>query len=605
MAQFYPDEVIQEVAARNDIVDIIAEYVRLKRSGKNYSGLCPFHNEKTPSFSVTPDKQLFHCFGCGAGGTVINFIMRIENLDFIEAIKLLAEKSGFNLPEENYGGNEGEKLKKRQIIYSLNIDSAKYFHLQLISSEGEGALQYLSKRGISEKTIVRFGLGYAVDSWDALKKYLIDKGYSEADVIESGLAIEKSTKGSYDRFRNRIIYPIIDVRGNVVGFGGRVMDNTMPKYLNSPETIVFNKSRNLYGLNFAKSSGKNSLLIVEGYMDVISLHQNGITNVVASLGTALTNEQATIIKKYCSEVIIAYDSDTAGQAATLRGIDILADVGLKVKVLSLKEAKDPDEFIRLKGVELFKKELNESKSLIEYKIDLLKNKFDIDDIEQKIEFVNEMAKIFARVQNSVERDAYIRKIAEETNIGSEAILSEIRKLMHKDSKTGYKGIKNPTERSYSRNNSLPPSVSQKTEIINNKFSKILLGSEKLLLNSERNLLNLFFFDKGVFEKVNSLIKPEDFSDELHRRIVSQIYELKKNGQEIDTTVILTKFEGRDIELVTSILHAEVYYDDNYKAALQLINVINKHKKVLYEFKQCIEEGNVEKLNILLTEIRKA
>ncbi len=591
MAPFYPEELIQEVIASHDIVDIVSEYVKLKRSGRYLMGLCPFHNEKTPSFSVSPDKQIFYCFGCGAGGTVVNFIMRNENLDFIEAIKFLADRARINLPEGDERGDEAKRYKQKQLIYEINVETARFFHSQLNGPEGESARKYLAKRRISNRTIVHFGMGYAPNAWRALKEHLQSKGFEEADMTRAGLIIDQKQKGSYDRFRNRIIFPIIDLRGNVIGFGGRVLDDSLPKYLNSPETVVFNKSRNLYGLNFAKNASNQTLIIVEGYMDVISLHQNGIINTVASLGTALTKEQAGMIKKYCNEVIIAYDSDAAGQAAVLRGMDVLADAGCRVKVLCLKEGKDPDEFIREKGPERFKRALNESKSLIEYKVELLEQKYDINSIEEKIEFVNQIAEVFAKVENSVERDVYIKKIAEETGIRSEAIIAEIKKNVYKNRRKSSKPVKT-VKRNTGYNENI---VNEKRNNANNNLNTRLLSAEKMLIN-------LMCDDKSLFNKVKELIRAEDFNHEIHQKIAAIIYTLRENGETIDPVKIVSRFDKDEMQIVASILHAETNFEDDYKAALELINTIHKEKNIL-KIKESLQEGNVEKLNTLLMEYK--
>ncbi len=608
MAQFYPEEIIQEVRASNDITDIVSEYVKLKRAGNSLKGLCPFHKEKTPSFSVAPDKQIFHCFGCGAGGNVINFIMRIENIDFIEAIKLLAERARINLPEGNFQGDVAKRYEQKQLVYRINIEAARFFHQSLYGGDGKKALKYLAQRRITPQTIKHFGLGYAPDSWDALKTHLTSKGFEEEDIKRAGLIIYNNDKGSkYDRFRNRVIFPIIDLRSNVIAFGGRVLDDSLPKYLNSPETLVFNKSRNLYGLNFAKNSGESTLIIVEGYMDVISLQQNGIINTVASLGTALTREQASILKKYCTEVIIAYDSDAAGQAATLRGMDILADTGCKVKILTLSEGKDPDEYVRVNGIDRFNEALYSSKSLIEYRIELLKKKYDITDIEQKIDFVNEMADIFAKVDNAVERDVYVKKVADSTGIANEAIFSEIRKRIYKDRRKNSQPNRLINRKLNTKINEAK--LNQKTNATNdtkfiiNKHSKLLMNQGSSLLDSERKLINLLCFDKSVYRKVKELIRPENFTDQTHKKLVELIYSLRENEKQIDPAELFLSFEQDEVENVASILHIESNYEQNDKAALQLINTM-KQKNILQDMQQRLKEGNVEKLNTILMEYKK-
>ena len=589
MAQFYPEEVIQEVSSSNDIVEVVSEYVKLKRSGGTLMGLCPFHKEKTPSFSVSPDKQLFHCFGCGEGGTVISFIMKIENLDFIEAVKLLAERARIELPEGNYNSNESKIFEKKEIILKLNVEAARFFFQKLNSPEGKQAREYLRSRKINQKTVVNFGIGYAPDSRDELMNYLLEKGNKLEDIIESGLVVKHDVRGCYDRFRERIIFPIIDVRGRVVGFGGRVLDDSLPKYLNSPETVLFNKSRNLYGLNFAKNARTGQLIVVEGYMDVISLHQNGIINTVASLGTALTEEQARIIKRYCNEVILSYDGDQAGQAATLRGIDVLSGAGCRVKVLTIKDAKDPDEFIKKKGVERFHKLIREAENCIEYKANLLRQKYDINDIQQKIDFVNEMAKVFADIENTVERDAYIQKVSRDTGISEESILSEVRKILYKNrtkSKVTVQTIKSTIK------------VSGQS----NSYVKSITKENNRLIKAEKLLLNLICYDKAVFNKVKMVIRPEDYSNDIHKRLAEIIYNASENDDNIDAVKIIYMFPPEETGIVTSILHEDANFENNSKAVTDLINTIKKERQ-MSKIKATLEEGNVEKLNTLLQEYR--
>ena len=592
MAQFYSDDVIQEVGRSNDIVDVVSEYVKLKKSGNNLLGLCPFHREKTPSFTVSTDKQIFHCFGCGTGGNVFSFIMKIENLDFVETIKLLADRARIILPDGDFTGDEAKNHERKQKILKINVEAARFFYKSLMSPQGTAAQKYLQKRRITSETVKTFGLGFAQDSWNMLLEHLQSEGYTQDEILASGLVVKNEKNTYYDRFRNRLMFPIIDIRGNVIGFGGRVLDNSLPKYLNSPETLVFNKSRNLYGLNFAKNSGTKDLVVVEGYMDVISLHQNGIINTIASLGTALTEEHAKIIKKYCNEVVLAYDTDDAGQKATIRAIDVMNETGCRVKILTLSEGKDPDEYIRVKGPERFKKELQDSKNLIEYKIDLLKKKYDLSDIEQKIEFVNEMAKIFSKVENSVERDAYIQKMAIETGIALHAISAEINKLMHIAGKRKIDLLK------MGKNNP----VSSKPKQQEKSFDVSSDSYSKRLINAERMLINLLCFDKQVFMRMKTIIKPDDFSGDLHKKLAEIVFGLWENNETVEATKVLSKFDNDNLQAVTAILQLDMNYEDNIKAALELMQTIKKEKDI-YNIKASLREGNVEKLNNLLIELK--
>jgi DNA primase len=391
----YPEEIIEEIRVNNDIVELAQEYVKLERKGKDYFGLCPFHKEKTPSFSVVPSKQIFYCFGCGKGGNVIQLVMYAENLDFIEALKLLADRARISLPE-NSGSLQTEKVRLKDTVLRVNKEAAKFFFSSLKSDKGKSARAYLERRGIKEKTAIRFGIGFSCGDWDSLFKYLLSKGFNEESIAASGLVSKKKTGGYYDRFRDRIMFPISDLRGNIIGFGGRVLDGSQPKYLNSPETIIFNKRKNLYGLNYAKRSGLKKLIVVEGYMDVISLHQSGIINAVASLGTALTQTQGRLLNKYAEEIIISFDSDTAGQAAAMRGIDILGDMGANVKVLSIPDRKDPDEYVRNNGPKAFERLLDSAQTLLEYKIAKLKGQIDTASTEGQIQFLSTTAAVRLR-----------------------------------------------------------------------------------------------------------------------------------------------------------------------------------------------------------------
>lgn len=431
----YPEQIIEEVRLRNDIVEVVSGYVKLERKGRSYWGLCPFHNEKTPSFSVEPNKQFFYCFGCNKGGSVIHFIMNIENLEFVEALKFLADRAGIALPESD-DPYEREKAEQRKIILEINRQAARFYFKTLAGKDGLKAQDYLRKRGLLAKTVKQFGLGYAPAGWDVLTRELQKQHFPEDLLIKSGLSIRAKSGELIDRFRDRIMFPIFDIRGNIIGFGGRVLDGSMPKYMNSPDTPVYNKSRELYGLNYARMSASKRLLIVEGYMDVISLHQSGIDFAVASLGTALTRMQAWILKKYADEIIIAYDSDSAGQAATMRGLDILDEIGCNVKVLILPEGKDPDEYIRIHGPEKFKNLIDRAISLLDYKIRVKKNMHNLDTLEDKLKLLNGIADTLAEHDNPIERELYAKNYAQEYGISYESLLEEINKRASRKSRSG-------------------------------------------------------------------------------------------------------------------------------------------------------------------------
>ncbi len=425
----YSEDLIEEVRVRNDILGVVSGYVRLQRQGRRMVGLCPFHSEKTPSFSVDAGKQVFYCFGCQKGGNVFHFIMGIENLEFPDALKQLADRAGITLPEsEDDGERERSKLKKE--ITALNREAARFFFSCLSKPEGRNAQQYLAGRGLQEKTLRVFGLGYAPDSWDALCRHLQEKGTPSWLLETAGLAASGGN-GLYDRFRNRIMFPIFDIRGNIVGFGGRVMDDSQPKYLNSPDTPLFSKNRELYGMNFARLSSSKQLVMVEGYMDVISLHQAGVDTAVASLGTAFTQHQAWMLKKYAEEVIMAYDADPAGQNATLRGMEILEGTGSPIRILQIPDGKDPDEYVRKHGVEQFRTLLDTALSLLEFRLLLQKRAHPGEDVEDRVHLLNGMADVLATHENAIEREMTMAGIAGEYKVSMESLKTEVDKRLRK------------------------------------------------------------------------------------------------------------------------------------------------------------------------------
>ena len=419
-----PDHFVDELVARTDIVDLVSGYVRLNKKGGSYWGCCPFHSEKTPSFHVVPDRQMYKCFGCGKGGGAINFVMELENLSFAEAVSHLAQRAGLQVPETGYSAGAKEK---RERLLEMNKEAARYFHTQLYGPQGAQALDYLRRRGLSQGTLTRFGLGFAPDSWDGLLNALAQKGYDKQTVLQGGLAVANERGRIYDRFRNRVMFPIIDVRGSVIGFGGRVMDDSKPKYLHSPEGLVYNKSRNLFALNIAKKSKAGRIILTEGYMDTIALHQAGFDCAVASLGTALTADHAQLLSRYTKEAVIAYDGDGAGVAAAQRAIPLLEKAGLQVKVLQVRGAKDPDEFIKTYGREAFAKLLDESENHIEYRLERIRSKYDLDVDGQRIEFSKEAAQLIASLPNAVEREVYGTKAAQSAGISAEAMKQEVQK----------------------------------------------------------------------------------------------------------------------------------------------------------------------------------
>ena len=429
------EQFIGELKERNDIEEVVSSYVNVKRRGRNLVGLCPFHSEKTPSFTVYPDSQSFYCFGCGTGGDVVTFVRRMEHLDYIEAVKLLALRAGLAMPEDGYDDSYA-KLKTR--ILEINRETARFYHQCLISPAGKKGLDYLRGRGLSDRTIRHVGLGFAPESWDAAIKHLLGKGFRMDELTAAAIAV-KSARGSYyDQFRGRVIFPIIDIRGNVIAFGGRVMEGKGPKYLNSPDTPVFKKSRNLFALNFAKGTKEPALILAEGYMDVVALHQAGFANAVATLGTSLTAEQARMISQYADEVVIAYDADGAGQKATNRAINMFGEIGLKVRVLKVKDAKDPDEFIKKFGATRFRLLLEGAGSAMEFEIGKLRQKYDLDSPDGKVGFLKEFAQFMAGIRNPIERDVYVAKVAAELGVSKDPLMVQIDYTIRQQAKNAEK-----------------------------------------------------------------------------------------------------------------------------------------------------------------------
>ena len=424
------DQFLQELKYRSDIEQVVGSYVNLRRRGRTLSGLCPFHSEKSPSFTVYPENQSFYCFGCGAGGDVISFIRRIENLDYMEAVRLLAQRAGMQVPEEA-GDDRSSRLRKR--ILELNRDAARYFHRSLMSEAGRPGRAYLIGRGLAKDTIIHFGIGYAAEGWDGLANAMRQQGYTKEELLAAHLVNEGARGGIYDTFRNRAIFPIIDLRGNVIAFGGRNLGEKGPKYLNSSDTPVFKKSRNLFALNFAKSSPRKELILCEGYMDVVSMHQAGFTNAVATLGTALTEEQCRLIAQYTGEVLLSYDSDGPGQAATQRAIGLLEAAGVKIKVLSIPDAKDPDEFIKKFGAERFGQLIEGSSSATDFAINKLRKENDVTTAEGKVSFLKQFAVLMAGLPSPIEREVYLSKICRELEVDKAAVAGQIEREQKKRS----------------------------------------------------------------------------------------------------------------------------------------------------------------------------
>ena len=553
MALYFSDDYIQEVIDKNDIVDYISQSVRLKRAGSTFKGLCPFHKEKTPSFSVSQDKQLFYCFGCGKGGTVINYVMQSENLDFVESVKLLADRCGMQLPEEDNRGSE-ENTKKRQTIYKINSVSGRFFYDKLYEPCGAVARAYIEKRQLAKGTVTRFGLGYAPDG-NLLLKHLREQGFTDEDIVASGVAGRSENGDIYDRFRNRLMFPIIDVRKNIIGFGGRVLDDSKPKYLNTSDTLAFNKSYNLFGLNLAKNTKEEHLVLVEGYMDVIQLHQHGIDTAVATLGTALTAEQARMIKRLKGEVVIAYDSDEAGQKATQRAIELLNEEGLKVRVLVMGESKDPDEYIKANGVGAFRQRLDEAQEQIEYKVRRLKAKYDLDDIRQKSEYVTSAAKEFATIKSPVECELYVKKLAAETGVSAESIFAEIAQIRAVGEK------EKEFKRFYEQRGARPQNPGDMRK--------------RRYIEAQKLLLNIMCYHREQAEFITENLVDDDFEDEL-KTIFNTIKNIRLQGGEPNARIIVSSMPESPV--AAEVLHDDKNIDDEKKAARQAVQIILDYRK---------------------------
>ncbi|MGL6104783.1 DNA primase [Romboutsia sp.] len=523
-------DIIEEVKIRCDIVSTISQYIGVKPSGGNYKALCPFHGEKTPSFYINTSKQIYKCFGCGEGGDVINFVMKMENLDFIDAVKLLASKCGVEI-NTNVDEKTKEKIEKSKKYQDIHVEAARFYFSNLVKERNPG-YEYLRKRGLDDKIIKKFGLGYSLNSWNALVDYLLSRGYIKKDLIECGLfGYKKETDKIYDKFRNRVIFPIFDYRGNVIGFGGRVLDDSLPKYLNSPDTLIFNKRQNLYGLNFARKEIKDrTIVLVEGYMDLISLYQYGIKNVVATLGTALTDQQGNLIKRYADTAIISYDSDEAGIKATLRAIEILAKLDINVKVLNLNKSKDPDEFIRKYGLSEYKKAIDSSSHYIKYKIDIIKENFNINNDEEKMKFAKEAIKVIKEIKSPVEIDYYTKYLSNQIDISVESIKREIygknyNKYLNKKENNNYFNKKE------GKSIEKPKTIINGEKIVEENLIKIILEDKKLrdiillkidesdfLSNDSKLILNYIIknkeLDKITIDKMKSLNISEEYIKDL-------------------------------------------------------------------------------------------
>ncbi len=582
-----PQEIIDEVRERSDIVEVASQYLRLNKSGKNHKALCPFHTEKTPSFIISPERQIFHCFGCGAGGNAFNLVMKLENVDFVSALKTLAEKAGVRIPEST-SPQEAEAVKEKKRLYEINEVAARFYQ-EILEKTGEGrkVYKYLRERKLKEETINKFRLGYASDSWDSLLKNLEKRGIS-LKLAEKARLISPSREGGryYDYFRKRIIFPILDLKGRVVAFGGRVLPTpppsggekeALPKYLNSPETPVFNKGGGLYGLNFAQNDVRSldQVIIVEGYMDVLTAHQEGIVNVVASLGTSLTSGQAGLLVRYTSQAIIAYDPDTAGEMAALRGFDLLLERGMKVKILSLPEGEDPDKFIREKGREEFSKNLDSSRSLLDYRFHLAFSRSDASTVEGKVKIEEELLPTLARISNSIEQKAWVKKLSEKLKVEEALILRDLAEA----------------------GKGKPRFLAE----------EISLPSPSEL--AEENLIQLMLENPAIITRVKEDLSEEPFSNSDYGKIIAMIFDLETKGESVAATRIVDLAEDELASLVTELSLKKIEGDREKMTSdcvekIKRENLKSQMEKLQGEIRGAEQSGKVELLKKLLSQYQE-
>lgn len=589
--QLYSEDIIEEVRLSNDIVNVISEYLHLEKKGGGYFGLCPFHSEKTPSFHVEPVRQFYYCFGCNNGGNIFHFIMNIENLDFQDALRFLADKAGVSLPEPDDSA-EQQKMKLRKDILEVNKKAGKFYYSNLAGVNGKSAQEYLFKRNLSTRIIKQFGLGYALDEWDCLTKFLLTSGLDETILLESGLCL-KSKKGNlYDRFRGRIMFPIFDIRGNIVAFGGRVLDDSLPKYINSPETICYSKGRELFGMNLAKKSTEKKLLIVEGYMDVISLHQAGIDYAVASLGTALTNIQGRILKKYSDEVIISYDADLAGKKATERGLEVLNRLGCRVKVLQMPDEKDPDDFIRKNGADKFKIQVDRAISILEYKIMQLRLMYPQDDRDNKLSFLNGVADLLAGQDNIMEREMVMKNISRDYDVTIDTLQAEIERRLNvnirKQKKKEFGIAKKDltgTIRSYSVH---------KKESKKSFYEKMLIA----LISRENHL----------FAKASERYPVSAFTEGALMEMAKMLYEKLEQGNDFILEEYITKLNPEKASAIIHMSKTSCNFDEPEKAMddilkkLETLKFEDEKKDILKHLKNITDMNEKKQLQNKLQKV---
>ena len=528
-----PDRFLDELIARTDIVDLVSESVRLTKKGRNYWGLCPFHSEKTPSFSVSADKQIYKCFGCGKGGGAINFVMELDNLPFRDAVAVLAKRAGLEVPDSGYSAGAKERREK---LLAINKQAARTFHQWLYAPEGAEGLAYLQRRGLSRRTLTSFGLGFAPNRWDALIQALGQQGYDKRDLLDAGLAVSNQDGRIYDRFRNRVMFPIIDIRGEVIGFGGRVMDDSTPKYLNSPDTPVYNKSRNVFALNIAKKSKAGRVILTEGYMDTISLHQAGFDSAVASLGTSLTPEHAQLLSRYFPEAIIAYDGDGAGVSAAQRAIPLLERAGMKVRVLRVTGAKDPDEFIKQFGRDAFLRLLDQSENQVDYRLEQIRKKYDLSDDSQKVGFLQEAAQLLSSLPSAVEREIYGRHAAETAGVSPEAVAQEVKKAFQRRLRK---------EQKQQERRDLTPAIQLQPKSRGLRYENIRSA------RAEEGVLRLLLLDPSLHRELTQL-RPEEFSSPLLGKAYALLLRRAEESLSTQLSLLAGELTGEEMDHLTQV-----------------------------------------------------
>lgn len=568
---YYPEELVEEVRARNDIVDVVSGYVRMQKKGANYFGLCPFHNEKSPSFSVSPAKQMYYCFGCGAGGNVLTFVMEYENYTFPEALKFLADRAGVKLPEMEFSQEARQKESRRAQLLEVNREAAKYFYFQLRSPQGKPGYEYFKNRQLSEETMKQFGLGYANKTSDDLVHYLHSKGYKDDLLTEAGLATFDERFGMHDKFWNRVMFPIQDSNHRVIGFGGRVMGDGKPKYLNSPETPIFDKSRNLYGLNFARTSRKNNFILCEGYMDVIAMHQAGFNQAVASLGTAFTSGQANILRRYTENIYLAYDSDGAGVNAALRAIGILREVGLTGKIINMQPYKDPDEFIKNLGAEEFQKRIDEAENSFLFEIRILQREYDQQDPESRTKFQREVAKKLCGFSEDAERDNYTIAVADKFQIG----LENLRKLVI--SYAAQTGLAKPIER--------PKSGVQPKNT-----------PEESRKKAQRLLITWIADEPALYDKIKKYISAKDFTDPLYSQVAERLFADLETGSYHPAAIIDMFTDEEQQRQAAALFHTQLPQSEEMNREKAFHDIVYSVKKDSYEYYSSRMGADVKALN---------